>query len=79
MQIICDVLALEELGYVSRAVRKDVLSYLPTEVHFLSPTAIHSKGQRSKAENAKPIKFALFIDSTSNYVPIMLDHYLNLR
>merc|ERR1712192_17603 len=33
-QIICDVLALEELGYVSHAVRKDVLSYLPTEVDF---------------------------------------------
>jgi len=33
-QIICDVLALEELGFVSHAVRKDVLSYLPTEVDF---------------------------------------------
>ena len=32
MQIMCDVLALEELGYVSHALRKDVLSYLPTEV-----------------------------------------------
>ena len=32
LQIICDVLTLEELGYVSHATRKDVLSYFATEV-----------------------------------------------
>merc|ERR1719219_2676523 len=41
-QIICDVLALEELGYVSHAVRKDVLSYLPTEVDF-GPLLAHEE------------------------------------
>merc|ERR1719400_825936 len=33
-QIICDVLALEELGYVSHSVRKDVLSYISSETDF---------------------------------------------
>jgi len=33
-QIICDILALEELGYVSHNVRKDVLSYISSETDF---------------------------------------------
>ena len=33
-QIICDILALEELGYVSHSVRKDVLSYISSETDF---------------------------------------------
>ena len=42
IQIICDVLALEELGYVSHNVRKDVLSYLPSEVDF-GPLLAHQQ------------------------------------
>ena len=41
-QIICDVLALEELGYVSHNVRKDVLSYLPSETAF-GPLLAHQQ------------------------------------
>ena len=37
LQIICDVLTLEELGYVSHAARKDVLSYYATEVESCYP------------------------------------------
>jgi len=33
-QVICDVLALEEVGYVSHSIRKDILAYLPAEVDF---------------------------------------------
>ena len=41
-QIICDVLALEELGYVSHNVRKDVLSYFPSEADF-GPLLAHKE------------------------------------
>jgi len=33
-QVICDVLALEEIGYVSHSIRKDILAYLSAEVDF---------------------------------------------